>query len=185
VISPTVPLPRRGTDGEGLPDPNCTPGAISPKVTEDTLATTICKTGYTKSIRPPASITEAQKRGNAAAYGYTGSLRDVEYDHSCRLDLADVRDFLPPRTSAWDNLLVDQDDPEKRIADLEHQLAEQKRGADTAAKRITLSMGPKWGQPGSSCAFAIVPPGHHTTSGPSTRQARQLRYHSVSASAAG
>jgi hypothetical protein len=27
-------------------------------------------------------------------------------------------------------LLVDQDDPEKRIADLEHQLADQKRGAD-------------------------------------------------------
>jgi hypothetical protein len=72
---------RTAANGQTLPDPNCTPGAISPKVTQDTLATTICRTGCTKSIRPPASITEIEKRENAAAYGYTGSLKDVEYDH--------------------------------------------------------------------------------------------------------
>jgi hypothetical protein len=72
---------RTAANGQTLPDPNCTPGAISPKVTQDTLATTICRTGYTKSIRPPASITEIEKRQNAAAYGYTRSLKDVEYDH--------------------------------------------------------------------------------------------------------
>jgi hypothetical protein len=71
---------------ETAPDPN-TPGAISPKVTQDTLATTICRTGYTKSIRPPASITEIEKRENAAAYGYTGSLKDVEYDHLVPLEV--------------------------------------------------------------------------------------------------
>jgi hypothetical protein len=78
---------RTAANGETLPDPNCTPGAISPKVTQDTLTSTICKTGYTKSIRPPTSVTEAEKRGNAAAYGYTGSLRDVEYDHLVPLGL--------------------------------------------------------------------------------------------------
>jgi hypothetical protein len=78
---------RTAANGETLPDPNCTPGAISPKVTQDTLATTICRTGYTKSIRPPASITEIEKRENAAAYGYTGSLKDVEYDHLVPLEL--------------------------------------------------------------------------------------------------
>jgi hypothetical protein len=78
---------RTAAEGETLPDPNCTPGAISPKVTPDTLDTTICKTGYTKSIRPPASITAAEKRANAAAYGYTGSLKDVEYDHLVPLEL--------------------------------------------------------------------------------------------------
>ena len=31
-----------------------------------------------------------------------------------------------------DDLLTDHGDPEKRISDLEHQLAEQKRGADPA-----------------------------------------------------
>ena len=78
---------RTAANGETLPDPNCTPGAISPKVTPDTLATTICRTGYTKSIRPPASITEIEKHENAAAYGSTGSLKDVEYDHLVPLEL--------------------------------------------------------------------------------------------------
>ncbi len=53
---------RTANNGQTLPDPNCTPGAISPKVTQDTLATTICRTGYTKSIRPPASITEMDRQ---------------------------------------------------------------------------------------------------------------------------
>jgi len=78
---------RSAADGQTLPDPVCTPGAISPKVSPDTLDITICRTGYTKSIRPPASITEDEKRENAAAYGYTGSLRDVEYDHLVPLEL--------------------------------------------------------------------------------------------------
>ena len=78
---------RTAANDQTLPDPNCTPGAISPKVTPDTLATTICKTGYTKSIRPPASITEIEKRANAAAYGYSGPMLDVEYDHLLSGDL--------------------------------------------------------------------------------------------------
>jgi hypothetical protein len=46
------------------------------------------------------------------------------------LVLAGVRDFLPGAASGWDHLLMDQDDPEKRIADLEHQLAERARSTD-------------------------------------------------------
>jgi len=41
-----------------------------------------------------------------------------------------VGDFLSPRLAGWDHLLMDQDDPEKRIAELERQLAEQKRIAE-------------------------------------------------------
>ena len=78
---------RTAADGETLPDPGCTPGAINPKVTQETLATTICRGGYTKSIRPPASITQIEKHENAAAYGYTGSLKDVEYDHLVPLEI--------------------------------------------------------------------------------------------------
>ncbi len=72
---------RSAADGETLPDPACTPGATNPKVTPDTLGSTICRKGYTKSIRPPEAITSAEKRASAAAYGYTGSLADAEYDH--------------------------------------------------------------------------------------------------------
>ncbi|MFJ8363544.1 hypothetical protein [Streptomyces sp. NPDC093984] len=46
------------------------------------MKSTICgKGGYTKSIRPPVSITSREKRLNAASYGYTGRLGDAEYDH--------------------------------------------------------------------------------------------------------
>ncbi|HET9655624.1 MAG TPA: hypothetical protein VFP72_09740 [Kineosporiaceae bacterium] len=71
-----------------LPDPNCTPGATNPKVTQDTLATTICRPGgYTSSIRPPADITGREKAANARSYGYTGSFTTGEYDHLISLQL--------------------------------------------------------------------------------------------------
>ena len=52
-----------------------------------TRVTTICKTGYTTSIRPPSSITAVEKRANAVSYNYRGSLRQVEYDHLIPLEL--------------------------------------------------------------------------------------------------
>ena len=75
-------------DGQPLPDPHCTPGALSPAVTQASLDATICrKGGYTSGIRPPASITGREKKANALAYGYTGSLGDAEYDHLVSLEL--------------------------------------------------------------------------------------------------
>jgi hypothetical protein len=74
--------------GEPLEDPACTPGAISPAVTQANIGTTICrKGGYTGSIRPPESVTGKEKAANAKSYGYTGSLSDAEYDHLVSLQL--------------------------------------------------------------------------------------------------
>ncbi|WP_236653623.1 hypothetical protein [Streptacidiphilus melanogenes] len=75
-------------DGQPLPDARCTPGALSPAVTQADIGETICrKGGYTGGIRPPASVTDAEKRKNAASYDYTGSLHDAEYDHLISLEL--------------------------------------------------------------------------------------------------
>ncbi|MHA6757036.1 hypothetical protein [Streptacidiphilus sp. PAMC 29251] len=78
-----------GSDhGQPLPDPRCTPGALSPAVTQATLATTICRSGgYTGTIRPPVGVTNKEKAANAKSYGYTGSLHDAEYDHLISLQL--------------------------------------------------------------------------------------------------
>ncbi|MFC9931713.1 hypothetical protein [Streptomyces sp. NPDC127190] len=74
--------------GEPLEDPACTPGAVSPAVTQANLASTICrKGGYTKNIRPPESVTRQEKRANAVSYGYSGRLGDAEYDHLISLQL--------------------------------------------------------------------------------------------------
>lgn len=73
--------------GYPLPDRSCTPGARNPKVTQATLETTICRSGYSSSIRPPQNITGREKAANARAYSYTGSLRTGEYDHLISLQL--------------------------------------------------------------------------------------------------
>ncbi len=70
-----------------LPDPSCTPGAISPAVNQANIESTICTSGYTDSIRPPESITEPEKIANAAAYSYSGSFSTAEYDHLIPLEL--------------------------------------------------------------------------------------------------
>jgi hypothetical protein len=77
----------RSDGGQPLPDPSCTPGAVNPKVTQATLKSTICRSGYTKDIRPGTSITGREKKANAESYGYTGSLHDAEYDHLISLEL--------------------------------------------------------------------------------------------------
>lgn len=39
-------------------------------------------------------------------------------------------DLAAPAAQGWDHLLVDQNEPKQRIAELERKLAEQKRGTD-------------------------------------------------------
>ncbi|MFB8137866.1 hypothetical protein [Streptomyces mirabilis] len=74
--------------GEPLEDPACTPGAISPAVTQANLKSTICrKGGYTSGIRPSTSVTGKEKELNAASYGYKGPMGDAEYDHLISLQL--------------------------------------------------------------------------------------------------
>ena len=77
----------RGGGAETLPDPACTPGATDPRVTQANIATTICRTGYTRTVRPPTTYTEPLKRELARRYGDTGPLRDYELDHLVSLEL--------------------------------------------------------------------------------------------------
>jgi hypothetical protein len=98
----------RTEHGEPLEDPTCTPGAISPAVTQSNLASTICrKGGYTSGIRPSTSVTGKEKKLNAASYGYTGRMGDAEYDHLISLQLGgDPNDYR--------NLWVEPADPGHR-----------------------------------------------------------------------
>ena len=70
-----------------LPDATCTPGATNPDVTPATLATTICKTGWTATIRPPVSYTEPLKRQQMQEYGFADPLSAHEEDHLIPLEL--------------------------------------------------------------------------------------------------
>jgi hypothetical protein len=73
------------TAGKVLPDASCNPGARNPDVTQSTIGSTICVSGYTTSIRPPSSITDKEKAADAKSYSFTGTYG--EYDHLIPLEL--------------------------------------------------------------------------------------------------
>jgi len=62
-------------------------GALSPAVTQATIGQTICMTGYTASIRPPTSFTNALKTKQLRALGPSGPLSAFEEDHIVPLEL--------------------------------------------------------------------------------------------------
>lgn len=70
-----------------LPDPVCTPGALNPAVTAATIASTICKTGWTTTIRPPVSYTAPLKVQGMKAYGFVDAVSAHEEDHMVPLEL--------------------------------------------------------------------------------------------------
>lgn len=77
----------RTEQGQPLPDPTCTPGATNPAVTQADIGSTICRKGWTATIRPPVSYTDRLKRQGIAAYGYSDTrLSDFEEDHSTPLE---------------------------------------------------------------------------------------------------
>lgn len=71
-----------------LPDPSCTPGALNSDVTQDTIDSTICVSGWTATVRPPTSYTNPLKVQQIAEYGYSDtSTADYEEDHFVLLEL--------------------------------------------------------------------------------------------------
>ena len=82
-----------------LPDPGCTPGAIDPAVTQANIARTICRAGYSESVRPSESITEREKVASLRSYGDHKPLHAYEYDHLVSLELGgapnDARNLWP------------------------------------------------------------------------------------------
>jgi hypothetical protein len=79
----TLPGPR--------PDPVCTPGAIDPTVTQADIQSTICRSGYTETVRPPSSQTDKLKRAMYTAYGIPSGTSS-ELDHLVSLELGGSND---------------------------------------------------------------------------------------------
>lgn len=75
-------------DADALPNHKLTPGALNPAVTQETIGKTICRPGYTKTIRPPESYTERLKKISIRQYGYSDRrLSHYEFDHAVSLEL--------------------------------------------------------------------------------------------------
>jgi hypothetical protein len=117
VGGPTRPVGschyRKAADGFTLPDPYCTPGAIDETVTQDSIDSTICMKGYSRSVRPPLSLTEPAKFESMREYGAGGSPSDYEYDHLIPLSLggASVTQNLWPEPNEGSPAQFDPADP--------------------------------------------------------------------------
>jgi hypothetical protein len=61
------------------------PGDVDPHVTQATMHATICQRGYTATVRPPRTVTDAIKR--RLVNGLPGSSQDYELDHLIPLGL--------------------------------------------------------------------------------------------------
>jgi hypothetical protein len=95
---PVVACHLRYTAAGDLPDPACTPGALNPTVTQDTIGSTICIAHWTAGVRPPVWVTARLKKQLLAAYGLpSGELSEL--DHLVSLELGgaptDLRNLWP------------------------------------------------------------------------------------------
>jgi hypothetical protein len=115
-----------------------TPGVLNPDVTRASIDSTICMHGWTKTIRPPTSYTNALKKKQMREYGVGGSLSDYQEDHLISLELGghptDPRNLWPepyPRASEVDSIENDLnakvcagelslDDAQRKESELKH-----------------------------------------------------------------
>jgi hypothetical protein len=88
-----------------LPIKSITPGALNPRVRQGTIRKTICKSGWTRTIRPPVRYTNALKIKQMPLYELGGPPSLYEEDHLIPLELGGApqnpKNLWPePRTQA-------------------------------------------------------------------------------------
>ncbi len=88
-----------------------TPGVLNPAVTPETIRSTICRRGWTRTVRPPVSYTNALKQRQLRQYGLRGPPSSFQEDHLISLELGgnptDPRNLWPepyPRAAAVDRI---------------------------------------------------------------------------------
>jgi hypothetical protein len=88
-----------------------TPGVLNPDVTQETIRSTICTRGWTKTIRPASDYTSRLKVEQMRKYGLAGSPSGYQEDHLISLELGghptDPRNLWPepyPRAGDVDRI---------------------------------------------------------------------------------
>ena len=128
VLVLIVLLVHRGGDEPVLrANPQLTPGALNPLVTQATIDSTVCVQGWTKTVRPPTSYTDDLKLRQLREYGRTGPPSAYQEDHFISLELggdpADPRNLWP--------------EPYPRAAKVDR--IENELNADVCSGRLTLA----------------------------------------------
>jgi hypothetical protein len=144
VVQPQPPPGSCHAIGSGLysrPDPRCTPGSLNPQVTQATIGRTICRSGWTSTVRPPERVTEPEKRASIAAYGDRLSPSHYEYDHFVPLELGgatnDPRNLWPEPGASPNPKDAVEDELNHKVCDGQMTLARAQRAI--AANWISLA----------------------------------------------
>ena len=148
ALNVSRPCKMRGA----LPDPKCTPGVTNPDVTSGTLATTICLSGWTATIRPEVTYTNHLKAQQIDEYGFKDKTpADYEEDHLISLQLGgsptDPRNLWPQPRYGSPNA-VSKDKVENY---LKAQVCAGKMSLEEAQKGIAAD----WTQYASAVAMSI------------------------------
>ena len=129
TTAPTATAPAGWVLGYARRD--LTPGATNPAVTQATIRTTICVSGWTSTVRPSSTYTNGLKTTGIRAYGYADTNpASVEEDHLVALGSGgsptDPRNLWPqPRYGTVTAAVKDAE--------------EQRLQTDICAGRITLA----------------------------------------------
>jgi hypothetical protein len=113
-----------------LPDPRCTPGSIDPHVTQADIRSTICKKGWTKTVRPPESQTETFKFHVAYPHYGTPRADKSELDHLVPLELGGSNDA----TNLWPEVGRPSGNPKDKVEDALNAAVCQGRASLIAAQ---------------------------------------------------
>lgn len=127
VVAVVLRARHRSVSGAVLADPVRTPGVLNPDVTQATIGSTICVSGWTRTVRPPVSYTNDLKLRQMRAYGETGSPSSYQEDHLVSLELGgnptDPRNLWP--------------EPYPRAADVDK--IENELNAEVCSGKLTLA----------------------------------------------
>jgi hypothetical protein len=134
VLVVVVALPRCGSSSPRAvvrASWTLTPGVLNPDVTQATIRSTVCRHGWTKTIRPPVGYTNDLKVRQLLRYGLHGPPSAFQEDHLISLELGgnpnDPRNLWPepyPRASAVDKI---ENDLNHRVCAGSLTLAEAQR----------------------------------------------------------
>jgi hypothetical protein len=134
VVVAFAPVDRHGTPAI-VADPVRTPGVLNPDVTQADIRSTICRRGWTSTIRPPTDYTNELKRKQMRQYGETGSMSDYQEDHLISLEMGgsptDPRNLWPepyPRAAEMDKI---ENQLNSEICDGQLTLAQAQQREDT------------------------------------------------------
>lgn len=123
------------------PRADITPGATNPDVTQATIGTTICVSGWTATVRPPTSYTNNLKAQQIRQYGFTNTTAtDYEEDHLIPLELGGA-----PRDSRnmWPEAYPGAHDKDQAENSLRRQVCAGTITLAEAQRRILTDWGPR------------------------------------------